>query len=112
MVRGKSCSDPGPTAFSEWEESKNPETNSAYSEEDKLVRKKAKRSLLQLYAPRPGASIKRVFQKNDLPRSSKRGSKTRKIGLNTYTPPPQQQRIKQKYMDGMSIRRIAREEHK
>ena len=76
------------------------------------MRKKTKRSALQLYAPKPGTSIDRAFQTNVLPRSSEKGPKTRNIGLRTYTPPLQQQRIKQKYMDGMSIRKIAREENK
>jgi len=81
-------------------------------EKAKLMNKKKRGSLLQLYAPKPGTSINRVFQTNVLPRSSEKASKTRNIGLRTYTPPLQQQRIKQKYMDGMSIRQIAREENK
>src|SRR5258708_30622298 len=74
--------------------------------------KKTGKSSIQLYAPKDEPRDNRESHTNVLPRSSKRGSKTRKIGLNTYTPPPQQQRIKQKYMDGMSIRKIAREENK
>lgn len=81
-------------------------------EKAEFMDKKKRGSLFQLYAPKPGTSINRVFQTNVLPRSSEKGSKTRNIGLRTYTPPPQQQRIKQKYMDGMSIRQIAREENK
>jgi hypothetical protein len=74
--------------------------------------KKNGTSAIQLYVPRDEPCDNHGGRKNVLPRSAKNRKKRRKIGLGTYTPPPQQQRIKQKYMDGMSIRQIAREEHK
>src|SRR5882762_2289555 len=67
---------------------------------------------IQLYAPKDEPVGNRGGQDKVLPRSAKTRKKRRKIDLRTYTPPPQQQRIKRKYMDGMSIRQIAREEHK
>jgi len=76
------------------------------------MKKKKLDSLLQLYTPKGTASMERVFQRKALPRSAKNRKKGRNIGLRTYTPPPQQQQIKRKYMEGMSIRQIAREEHK
>lgn len=76
------------------------------------MKKKSGGSLPQLYAPKDRPSDNRGGQNKGLPRSAKTGKKRRKIGPGTYTPPPQQLRIKQKYMDGMSIRHIAKEEHK
>lgn len=76
------------------------------------MNKKKRTSLLQLYVPQTGVSIEHASQRKALPKSTKNAKKGPNTGLRTYTPPPQQQRIKQKYMDGMSIRRIAREEHK
>jgi len=77
-----------------------------------MKKKKTAISSIQLYAPKDEPSGNRGGQDKVLPMSAKTRKKRRKIDLRTYTPPPQQQRIKRKYMDGMSIRQIAEEEHK
>jgi transposase-like protein len=76
------------------------------------MEKRAENNSIQLYTRihKPGGS--RVRQKKVYRGRPKCVKRRKKTGFRTYTPLPQQERIKQKYSDGMSIRRIAREEHK
>ena len=68
--------------------------------------------LPQRVRPRSGSTTDsaRNREVNQVP--PKPGEIDGKSAFNTYTPLPQQERIKKKYADGMSIREIARKEGK